>query len=248
MERNTRNRRGLLIAVRISNLLMAGGCCDWSGEEIAGGKIQMRLTQKRLQTRTAFTFGETELTYSFEDRESRQEYVVDYFQLSRTRRHAARRDWSRLQFALVLAAAGATTILTQTLAIGFQPLALLWLSPSALYLALFLFRQTHFLVVQSPEHQLLVIDDRSRQAIVAELDRRRRERIADIYGNINLANEAYLEIRKIEWLVEEAVLTRDQADDQIRTVNGVAIARSAAAQDVRDSGRRTMFEREAIAV
>jgi hypothetical protein len=79
------------------------------------------------------------------------------------------------------------------------------------------------------------------------MDRRRRDRIADIYGHLNLANEAYLEIRKIEWLVTESVLTRDEADEQIRIVNGVAIARTEAAAEAKDAGARGLFEKEAIA-
>lgn len=207
----------------------------------------MRQTQKRLHTRASFTFGETELTYVFEHLGSIQERVVDYFQLSRStsRSHATLRDWSRFQLGALLAIAGSLAILAQTQLTGLSPLAALWLAPGGLYLALFTFRRGHFLVMQGAGQPLWIIDDASRHAIVAELDRRRRERLHDIYGELNLANEAYLEIRKIEWLVEESVLTRDQADDQIHLVNGIAIAR--ATEDSRQAAA-SLFEREAIAV
>jgi hypothetical protein len=210
----------------------------------------MRQTQKRLHTRTMFKYGETELTYAFEHVGSIQERVVDYLEVSRStsRCHTAVRDWSRLQLGALLIIAGILAIVAQTRLVGFDPLAMLWLMPGCIYLALFTFRQGHFLVLQGAGEPLWVIDDASRHSIVAELDRRRRERLHDIYGQLNLANEAYLEIRKIQWLVEESILTRDQADDQIRIVNGVAIARAEASDLSRAAGAGGLFERESIAV
>lgn len=207
----------------------------------------MKLTQKRLFTRTSFSFGETDLTYTFDQGGARRELVVDYFQLKRSRRHAAQRDWSRFQLGSLLTIAGAIAILTQARLVGINPLAMLWLVPGCVYLSLFLFRQSHFLIVQGGDEPVWIIDDKSRHDIVAELDRRRRERLIDLYGQVNVSNEPYLEIRKIEWLVEESVLTREQADDQIRLVNGLAIARAESKDETRHTGAFGMFEREAIA-
>jgi hypothetical protein len=232
-----------LIAPRFSNLLTAG-CCTQSGPLRGRGENQMRRTQKRLHTRTSFSFGESELTYRFEHRGSIQERVVDYFELVRSRRHTALRDWSRFQLGSLLAIAGGIAVVAQARLAGFDALTMAWLLPGGLYLSLFLFRQSHFLVLEAAGEPLWIIDDASRQSIVAECDRRRRERLSDIYGQLNLANEGYLEIRKIEWLVTESVLTREQADDQIRMVNGVAIARA----EARQASQAVAFEPEAIAV
>lgn len=207
----------------------------------------MKLTQKRLFTRVSFDFGETDLTYTFDERGATRQLVMDYFELKRSRRHTAQRDWSRFQLGSLLAISGAIAILAQARLVGLNPLAMLWLVPGVAYLGLFLLRQSHFLVVQCGDNPLWIIDDKSRHDIVAELDRRRRERLIDLYGQVNVANEPYLEIRKIEWLVEEAVLTREQADDQIRLVNGLAIARAEAKEEAQQAGGFGMFEREAIA-
>jgi len=48
--------------------------------------------------------------------------------------------------------------------------------------------------------------------------------------------------------VEESVLTRDQADDQIRMVNGVAVARAQATDGSREPGESGFFDLEAVAV
>ena len=207
----------------------------------------MRRMQKRLSTRTSFAFGETELTYTLEQGPSVSETTLDYMHLPRSRRHIAMRDWSRFQLGSLLLIAGAIAIVAEARLMGFNPLELLWLAPGCLLLALFATRQAHFLIIEGGGEALWIIDDKACHGIVAEMDRRRRDRIADIYGHLNLANEAYLEIRKIEWLVTESVLTRDEADEQIRIVNGVAIARTEAAAEAKDAGARGLFEKEAIA-
>lgn len=207
----------------------------------------MRRMQKRLSTRTSFAFGETELTYTFAQGTLVKETSFDYLHLPRSRRHIALSDWSRFQLGLLLLIAGAIAIAVEARLSGFHPLELLWLAPGCLLLALFATRQAHFLIIEGGGEALWIIDDKACHEIVAEMDRRRRDRIADIYGHLNLANEAYLEIRKIEWLVTEAVLTRDEADEQIRIVNGVAIARAEAAAEGKDKGLRGLFEKEAIA-
>lgn len=207
----------------------------------------MRRMQKRLSTRTSFAFGETELTYTFAQGTLVKETSFDYLHLPRSRRHIALSDWSRFQLGLLLLIAGAIAIAVEARLSGFHPLDLLWLAPGCLLLALFATRQAHFLIIEGGGEALWIIDDKACHEIVAEMDRRRRDRIADIYGHLNLANEAYLEIRKIEWLVTEAVLTRDEADEQIRIVNGVAIARAEAAAEDKDKGLRGLFEKEAIA-
>ena len=43
--------------------------------------------------------------------------------------------------------------------------------------------------------------------------------VAELYGPLNLANDPQLEIRKIEWLVAQSILTREQADQQIAQVH-----------------------------
>jgi hypothetical protein len=208
----------------------------------------MKIAQKRLSTLTLFAFGDTELTYSFEQHGSALESVVDYLHLSRSRHYTATRDWRRFQLGALLVIAGCLAIVAHARLAGFNPLAVICLAPGIIYLCLFMARQGHFLVAQGGDEQLWIIDDGSRRAIVAELDRRRRQRLLDIYGQLNLANEPYLEIRKIEWLVEESVLTRDQADDQIRMVNGVAVARAQATDGSREPGESGFFDLEAVAV
>lgn len=208
----------------------------------------MKIIQKRVRAKTIFAFGDTELTYSIRVGSAVQEQVFDYFEIQRPRRHTATRDWSRLQLSLLLAALGACAALAQLRYGGPSPALGLWFLPSLAWLAIFTFSQSHFVEFQAAGRPVWIIDDKSTHRIVAEIDRRRRDRLATLYGDINLANEPATEIRKIEWLVGEAVLTRDEADLQIVTVNAAAEARRKQAEEAELANSADFFRREAIAV
>lgn len=210
----------------------------------------MLLHQKRVRARASFDFGLTTLSYSFREGRELHQQVFDYFEIARGRRHIARRDWSRLQLGLLLTILGVCVLMTQAKFGGLTPWSPLWLAPGAALLAMFSFSQSHFLVFQAAGQPVWIVDDNRARDIVVEIDRRRRDRLAEIYAPLNLANEPYLEIRKIEWLVEESVLTRDQAEDQIAQVNAVVAARAvaaAAAAEAAEAETHGMFAREAIA-
>jgi hypothetical protein len=204
--------------------------------------------QKRIRAAASFVFGEAELTYSFRHGSSVHEHVFDYFQVARGRKHTAERDWSRLQLGLLLTVLGGFAILGQMKLIGFTAFSALWLVPGLAVLALFTFTKSHFVVFQAAGAPVWIIDDETAPGIIAEIDRRRRDRLAEIYGPLNLANAPYFEIRKIEWLVEESVFTREQADEQIARVNAAAAEKSAAAEEAADTGVHHLFAREAIAI
>ncbi len=208
----------------------------------------MKYEQKRVLARTSFAFGETELRYTFRYGAAAEESSFDYFEVSKGRKHTAVRDWSRFQLGMLLALSGAVAIAAQARLIGFDALSLLWLTPGAVLLALFSFAQTHFVVLQAAGNPVWIIDDKSAHSIVAEIDRRRRDRLADLYGALNLANEPYLEVRKIEWLVAESVFTRDEANNQIARVNAAVAAKAMVIEEAAEADSFGMFAREAIAI
>lgn len=202
-------------------------------------------TQKRVSARTQFAFGDTQLSYSMRFGASVHEIVVDYFQVARERRHTSQRDWSRLRAGLLLSMAGLAAMTAQVAFISANPWAALWLVPGLMLIALFTFLRGHYVELHAAGERLWVIDNRTTAKIIAEIDRRRRDQLAEYYGALNLANEPYLEIRKIEWLVEEAVLTREQADVQIGKVQAHAAAKAEGHEHEAVSGT---FAREALAI
>lgn len=205
-------------------------------------------TQKRVSARTAFAFGDTQLSYSMRFGASVHEIVTDYFQIDRSRRHTSRRDWSRFRTGALLAIAGLVILIAQSVVFGPTLWGALWLLPGFTVIALFLFVRGHYLELRAGGEPVWVIDTKSTRTIVAEIDRRRRDQLAELYGPLNLANEPYLEIRKIEWLVEESVFTREEADLQIGKINAHAAAKAEARTADLAIPASGLFAREAIAI
>ena len=205
-------------------------------------------TQKRVSARTAFTFGDTQLSYSMRFGATVYEIVADYFQIERNRRHTSRRDWSRFRSGALLSIAGVAAMVAQSMLLGASLWIALWLVPGLTMISLFAFVRGHYLELMADGEAFWIIDNKSTRQIVAELDRRRRDQLAALYGPLNLANEPYLEIRKIEWLVEESVFTREEADLQIGKINALAAAKLEARVAELAIPASGLFAREALAI
>lgn len=205
-------------------------------------------TQKRVSVRTQFAFGDTQLSYSMRFGASVHEIVADYFQIQRSRRHTARRDWVRFRSGALLSIVGLAAITAQAFILGANPWMALWLVPGLALIAAFTFFRGHYLELNADGERFWVIDNKSTRTIVAEIDRRRRDQLAALYGALNLANEPYLEIRKINWLVEESVFTREEADLQIERIHTYAAAKAEARAEQSPAISADAFAREALAI
>lgn len=208
----------------------------------------MNYTQKRVSARAIFAFGDSQLSYSMRFGTTVHEMVVDYFSFARERRHTARRDWVRLRSGALLSIAGLAAIFAQASLAGASLWMSLWLVPGLTLIALFTLVRGHYVELHASGEPLWVIDNRSSRTIIAEIDRRRRDQLAAHYGPLNLANEPYLEIRKIEWLVEETVFTREEADLQIARIHAHAAAKVEAEAETLSHAASGTFAREALAI
>lgn len=206
----------------------------------------MKKQQKRSSAEVIYSFGETELSYSFAYGASVHRTVADYFEITPARKFVSQRDWSTFRIGALVSVLGLTALAAQTYLAGSPALAMLWLTPGFIFLALFAFRPDHFRIFQAAGDPVWILEDGKSQGIVAEIEVRRRNRLAEIYGPLNLCNEPRLEIAKIEWLVLESVITRDEADRQIAQVEA-SVAEKAARADM-SANVTQIFAREALAV
>ncbi|MEQ1783636.1 MAG: hypothetical protein ABMA14_19950 [Hyphomonadaceae bacterium] len=206
----------------------------------------MQEQQKRSRAEATFGFGETELSYAFRYGASVHETVADYFEIAPARKFITQHDWSAFRFGALVSLLGLTAMAAQTFITASPALGALWVTPGLVLLALFAFRPDHFRVFQASGNPVWIIEDNKSHAIIAEIDLRRRNRLAEIFGPLNLCNEPHLEIGKIEWLFLESVLTREEADNQIAQVKA-AVAEKAATAEM-PTAVPQMFAREAISL
>lgn len=207
----------------------------------------MRKQQTRANVEATFAFGETELNYSLRYGSSVREVVTDYFEIIPQRKFVARRDWSKLWFGALLTLVAVAAVAAQTYVEGAQMFTALWFAPALVVLTGFVFVRDHFRVFQASGEPILILEGSDASGIIAEIQLRRRDRIAQVYGQINYANEPELEINKIEWLVLESVFTREEADKQIAMVQAHVAEQAAAAADAIDVMPQ-FFAREALAI
>ena len=130
-------------------------------------------TQKRVSVRTQFAFGDTQLSYSMRFGASVHEIVADYFQIQRSRRHTARRDWSRFRSGAAFTLAGLTAMTAQLVILGASLWMSLWLVPGLALIGAFVLVRGHYLELNADGDAFWIIDDKSTRTIVAEIDRRR---------------------------------------------------------------------------
>ena len=180
---------------------------------------ELSFQQKRVSTRTSFAFGKHEFTYGLRSRDGVRELAADYMHIGSRRSRVQRRDRSGLGHGALLLLIGAGMVWWQSRSGDFTPISLAWLAPGVILIALVLTRKISFTVIEVAGEPVHIIEDKRLPHIVAELETRRRQRVAELYGPLNLANDPQLEIRKIEWLVTQSILTREQADQQIGLVH-----------------------------
>ena len=190
----------------------------------------MKKQQKRSCAEATYSFGETELSYSFRYGASVHKTVADYFEITPARKFISQRDWSTFRIGALVSVLGLTALAAQTYLAGSPALAMLWLTPGFIFLALFAFRPHHFRIFQAAGDPVWILEDGKSRGIIAELELRRRNRLTEVYGPLNLCNEPRLEIGKIEWLVRESVLSRDEADGQIGLVEASVAEKAATAE------------------
>ncbi|MCF2859790.1 hypothetical protein L1286_20110 [Pseudoalteromonas sp. SMS1] len=80
------------------------------------------------------------------------------------------------------------------------------------------FSKIKYSVYQAERGNIFIIQDKKHDNIVSELNQRRSAQLLDWYGEINPGNELESEINKFKWLVDQNVMTKEQADTKIAQV------------------------------
>lgn len=180
---------------------------------------ELTFKQRRISARTSFSFGPSEFTYGMRDRNSERQFAADYVSIAAERQRIKRGDRSGIGLSILILLIGFGIVAADVQLGRLTPWSALWALPGVLLTGFVLTRKVRFTVVKVAGGSMLIIEDRRLPKILAELEARRRARVAELYGPLNLANDPGLEIRKIEWLAGQSILTREQADHQIAQIH-----------------------------
>lgn len=184
----------------------------------------VKFAQKRLGTNISFDFAATELTHTIHDKSGERDFTTDYAEIGLGKRRVfENKEWFRNVGALwciIGVASIGIDIYNGTLGLwsGF------WLVIGAGCLIYYFASKTAYTVIETQNGSLWVIEDKQQSQIVSEIEKRRKDRLYDLYGALNLDNDADQELAKIEWLVKQKVLTRAEADLQVAQIRSGNLA------------------------
>ena len=183
----------------------------------------MKFEQRRLSTRTSFEFGDTELTYSVRDRSGERDFVKDYAEIPLGKRRVFdRNEWLR-NVGLLWCLIGIANIGLGLYSNQFSLWSGFWLVIGSGCLAFYAFSKKSFTVIDVDGGPVFILEDKQFPTILAEIETRRKTRLYNLYGALNLENDPDNERGKIEWLVRQKVLSREEADLQLAQLRtGVA--------------------------
>lgn len=182
----------------------------------------MKFAQKRLGTRIDLDFAATELTCSIRDKSGERDFTTDYAEIATGKRRVFdNKDWFRnvgVLWCIIGLASLGIDLYNNALGLwsGF------WLVIGTGCLIYYAVSKSSFTLIDTQSGPIWILEDGQLQAIVSEIEKRRKERLYSLYGGIDLDADPNQEIGKIEWLVRQKVLTREEADRQIAQIRSNA--------------------------
>lgn len=186
--------------------------------------VVLKFTQKRLGTNISFEFADTELTHAIRDKSGERDSTTDYAEIGLSKRRVFEtKEWYRnvgILWCIIGLASVAFDLYNNNLGV----LSGFWLVIGSGCLIYYFVTKTSYTVIDTEQGSLWVIEDKQQPQIVSEIEKRRKARLYDMYGALNLDNDADRELAKIEWLVKQKVLTRQEADLQIAQIRSGNLA------------------------
>lgn len=186
----------------------------------------LRLEQKRAGAKTFFEFGEESLRYGLDDGSASRTWTIEYAELSVEReRFVERNAWWRNVGAIWVVLGGVLTAMdwAKTQVFGLS----IWLPLGAACLVWYALRIRRFIVVPSPRANVLVIDDASAAAVLAEIDRRRAAQLRDRFDYLSPDESPEQQRHRVLWLQRQGSLDDHEVSARLLQIDLMAQSPSA---------------------
>jgi hypothetical protein len=189
-----------------------------------------RWVQKRAGAKTFFEFGEDSLRYGHDDGASASTWTIEYAELSAEREQFVERNtWWRNVGGIWVAVGAVLTLLGgTTLQVGGVSI---WLPLGAACLAYYALRIRRYVVVPSPRANVLVIDDASAPAILAELDRRRAAQLRERFDYLSPEESPEQQRHRVLWLQRQGSLDDHEVSARLLQIDLMAQSSPAPRRD-----------------
>lgn len=177
----------------------------------------MKIEQKKLSNKHTFSFHEKNFNFSYSDRSGSGDVDVAYANLAlKSSTRIEDNSWWR-NAGYVWCGIGVVNV-GLALAAGQSPAGrAFWLYVGLACLAVYAATRVKYTVIGFGSGNVYVIqDNKTHDKILDELMSRRKAQLLSLYGEVDLENDLERETAKFAYLVEQGVISKEEADDKIR--------------------------------
>jgi hypothetical protein len=173
----------------------------------------VEINQKKRSNRLKFTFNDDSFNYAYKDRTGSGDIDVQYAGFpTKASVSIERNEWLRnaglIWCVIGVLQLGHAMITGDSLqGRGF------WLLIGVICLVGYRWATVKYSVFRTQAGNVLVIQDREHDRIVDEINRRRKDQLLALYGELDMRNTLEDEIAKFSWLHEQDVLSKDNLRD-----------------------------------
>ena len=178
----------------------------------------MEIVQKKGSNKHKFIFKDESFNFSFKDKTGSDDVDLSYASFpSKSSVRIEQNEWLRnvgaLWCCLGAFQLGYAIYLNAPISgKGF------WLGVGLLCLLFSYFSKVKYSVYKAEHGNVFVIQDKKHDEIINEINTRKKKQLLAWYGEINTENELDDEIGKFNWLYDQEVITRVEADTKIAEV------------------------------
>lgn len=192
----------------------------------------MIVQQTKFGNQHTFEFHENEVNFAFKDKSGSGDVDIDYVLIpEKTSIQIERNEWLRNVGALWLLI-GAFQVTFALL--NDKPLSGtgFWVLVGSVCLAAYKWRQVKYTVFRTDQGSLFVLDDKNHDEILKELVSRKRNRLLQLYGEVDPSNDAAQEAEKFRWLHKRGVISDDVLSSRIAEIQRIGTGKEADSGDV----------------
>lgn len=178
----------------------------------------MEMKQKKFSNQTKLEFFDEELKYTIRDKSATADFRISYAQFPvSSNLFEERNEWLRnvglLWVALGVFILGSAIVADESIrGKGF------WILIGGICLLAYKFSATKYSVFPTENGKIFIIQDKQHDAIIAEINKRKKEQLLARHGEIDRGNDPDHEIAKFIWLKEQGVLSSEEAEKKIEQI------------------------------
>lgn len=175
----------------------------------------MEFIQKKKSNKHTFTFYDDHFNFAYEDKSGSGDADINYADFpKKSSIQIEQNEWLRnvgyLWIALGVFQVAYAVYSDHSLSgKGF------WIFVGAICVIWAHLSQVKYTVFRAEQGNIFVIQDRYHDAIIKELNDRKKSQLLRWYGEVNPENDLDNEVQKFKWLVEQGVITKEESEQKI---------------------------------